>query len=263
MGEPELLVTRDGDVASIVINRPARRNALTMTLLEALRAALRSLHGQARGVILAGAGEEAFSAGYEIGDIPTGLGPAELASRLERHPLQEALRAVEEFPAPVIARIRGAALGAGCDLAMACDFRVAAAGSRLGITPARLGVLYHWTGLRRAVALVGLARAKELFLTGRPVTAERAAEIGLVTQVVPAEELEAATAALARELADNAPLAVGGMKAVFNMLSTPPELDPEARGEFLRLAVLCYGSEDLAEGQRAFLEKRRPRFQGR
>lgn len=213
MAEPELLVSRDDRVATVLLNRPARRNALTAGLLKELGAAMEALRGTVRVVILAGAGEEAFSAGYEIGDIPTGLGPAEAAERLDRHPLQEALRVVREFPAPVITRIRGVTLGAGLDLAMACDLRVAAAGSRFGITPPSWGCSITGPGCAGPWTWSG---------SGAPKSS-----------------------------------------SCFNLLSAPAAPAPEARAEILRLTARCYGSLDLQEGQRAFLEKRKPRFEGR
>jgi enoyl-CoA hydratase/carnithine racemase len=217
--------------------------------------------GEVRVVVIRGAGEEAFSSGYDIGRIGTGSGQEETGPR--QNPLEYGMEAVLAYPYPVIAMIYGYAIGAGLELAVTCDLRLAADTARLGITPAKLGVVYHHPGILRFVNLVGVAQTKELFYTGRLITAQRAEHIGLVDHVLPAQELAKATYDLAREIAENAPLSVSGTKATISKLLNYQTLGPEDETELRKLQAQAYASDDLKEGQRAFMEKRKPRFTGR
>lgn len=256
-----LLEERRGRVALLTLNRPEKRNALNPELLFALGDRLETLarEGEVRCVVLRGAGEEAFSAGYDIGRIPGG----DQRPVRDENPLDYGLAAIRAFPYPVIAMIRGFALGAGCHLAAACDLRVASQSARLGMPPAKLGVVYPVEGYLLFLRVVGLANAKELFLTGRPVDAFRALEMHLVHRVLPDAELEPYTLALADEIAEeNAPLAVRASKRILDRLSEGPLTEADER-EFRRLMAEAFASEDLREARAAFAEKRRPRFHGR
>jgi enoyl-CoA hydratase/carnithine racemase len=248
-------------VARVTIDNAAKRNALDRPILEGLASTLARL--DARCVVLTGAGS-VFSAGYDIGDLaPERL--AEEAADLLTHPFEAALAALDAVEVPVVAALGGHAFGGGLELALACDLRVCAAGARLGMPPARLGVVYAPSGLRRFLHLVGPTHARELFFTGRPVAAERAVAIGLVDRLLPRAEAEAEAVALADEIAGNAPLAVQGMKRIFRLLETAAErgLTELEREEIAALRRTAFESDDVREGRAAFLEKRAPRFSGR
>ncbi|HET6548716.1 MAG TPA: enoyl-CoA hydratase-related protein, partial [Solirubrobacter sp.] len=206
--------------------------------------------------VVTGAGG-VFSAGYDIGDLePARL--VEEAAELLTHPFEAALAAVDAVPVPVVAAMDGHAFGGGLELALACDLRVCAAGAKLGMPPARLGVVYSATGLRRFVDAIGAARTRELFLTARPVSAEVALAWGLVNEV--AEDVAARAVELASEIAALAPLSVRGNKRVLRALDPP--LDPEVEAELRALRDAAFRSDDFAEGVRAFIEKRQPRWRG-
>ncbi len=237
-------------VARVTIDNAAKRNALDAEILEGLAATLPTL--DARCVVLTGAGG-AFSAGYDIGNLT----PERLADVLI-HPFEAALAALDDVPVPVVAALGGHAFGGGLELAMACDLRVCAPGAKLGMPPARLGVVYSHTGLRRFVDAVGSARTRELFLTARPVGADEALAWGMVNEVV--EDVEARSVALASEIAALAPLSQRGNKRVLRALIAP--LDPALEAELEALRREAFASEDFAEGVRGFIEKRPPRWQG-
>jgi enoyl-CoA hydratase/carnithine racemase len=249
---------REGGVRVLTLVRPARRNALDDGLIAQLHAALSpGASGSARALLVRGRGGT-FCSGYDL----TGLGPAAPGGPLPDDALMEALRLLEAHPLPSVALVQGAAFGAGCDLAAACDFRVGAEDAVFCLPPARLGVVYAEAGIARMTRLVGAARAKNLFLTGRRLEAPEALAWGLLDECQPAAEAEARALALCELLARGAPLAVAGMKETFRLLARPG-LAAEDAERLRALRAEAFGSDDAREGRAAFLEKRPPRFSGR
>jgi enoyl-CoA hydratase/carnithine racemase len=250
----ELRVERHDDVALLTLCNPRKRNALDPPLLDALCRALARLPGEgARAAVLTGEGSQAFSSGFDIDALPDGAAPAE-------NPIGAALAQLADGDLPVVAALNGLAVGGGCELAATCDLRVAHAGVRLAMPPVRLGLVYAPRGLQRFVALVGLSRTRELFLTAAPVDAERALGWGLVDRVVAPEAVVPTALALAQEIARGAPLAVRGTRRVLERLLPP--LAPEVAAELEALLRGAWASEDAREARAAFREKRPPRFRG-
>jgi len=249
-----------GFVRVLTIDNQAKRNAFDYRSLAELEAACRkAAEDQVRCLVLRGAGDRAFSSGFDIGamDGPGGERP-DLA-------VERAMEAVEAVPCPTVAFVNGAAFGAGCELAVTCDLRVARFGAQLGMPPAKLGVVYAAAGIRRFLALVGPAHAREMLFTGRPVDAEAARAMGLVDRVVEPDRAEAEALELAEEIAQNAPLAVQGMKRILRLLVAAHErgLTEEEREEVVLLRGRAFASADLKEGRAAWAERRAPRFQGK
>jgi enoyl-CoA hydratase/carnithine racemase len=266
MGESnELLTEKRGRIGVLTINRPERRNALAPQLLIALHETLAAWarEEEIRTVVITGSGGKAFSSGYDILAIPTDLTP-ETASRLRHgNPLQLALESVKNFPYPTIAMLNGHCFGGAVHLALCCDLRVGADDIAVGVPPARLGVVYPHEGIAQVAQVLGMARAREVFFTGRSYRGEALREIGLVDRLVPRSELEATTYGLAEEIAGNAPLSLKGMKRILNLIEGSASLSGEARREAEALFAAALQSEDAKEGQKAFIEKRRPSFSGR
>ena len=250
-------------VARLTLNNPDKRNPLDHEVLDALAGALPELDRgiEVRCVVITGTGR-AFSAGYDIGSIPDESFSRD-AEALVAHPFHAAMEAVSAHPDPVIAAINGHCLGGGLELAVRCDLRVCAAGAKLGMPPARLGLVYGHTGLRRFIDVIGVARTKELFLTGRTVEGPRAEEIGLVHGVIADDELPGTALELAEAIAANAPISMRGNKRAIETLAAFPRLTDEQERELVELRRACFASEDFREGVRAFAERRRPRWTGR
>jgi enoyl-CoA hydratase/carnithine racemase len=247
-------------VSRLTIDNPAKRNALDHDILDALADVLPKL--EARCLLLTAEGK-VFSAGYDIGALPQD-DFARAAEAIVAHPFTAAIEALDAFPFPVLAAICGHAIGGGLELALSCDLRVCSADARLGMPPARLGLIYSHTGLRKFLDAIGAPRTRELFFTARNVGAQEALSWGLVGEVLPAAEVAARGVELAAEIAANAPLSlVGNKRVIRELLEARGALDPTVEEELVALRDACFGSEDFFEGVRAFAEKRAPRWQGR
>lgn len=245
-------------IATLTIDRPKVRNALNLETVREFHEALVHLAGDdSIGVlIVTGAGDVAFVSGADINDIRARTGADGLAA------INSSLfAAVERFPRPTIAAINGYALGGGCELALACDIRIAADTAKFGQPELGLGIIPGAGATQRLPRTVGLGRAKHLVLTGEIIDARQALEIGLVSAVVPAAELQDLARELARRILRQGPLAARLAKIALNA-SARVDLDSGLLVETLAQAI-CYESEDKREGTSAFLEKRKPRFKGR
>jgi enoyl-CoA hydratase/carnithine racemase len=258
----ELLLDRPAEVVlRLTISNPAKRNALDQAILDAIVAVLDDVGG-ARAVLLTGA-DGMFSSGYDIGDIPDDVFAQE-AEALVAHPFTAAIDALEGCEIPTVAALPGHTIGGGLELALACDLRIAVDGILLGMPPAKLGLVYSHTGLRRFLDAIGAPRTRELFIAGHNIDARTALSWGLVNQVVGASDLESAALDLAEDLAANAPLSVRGNKRVIReLLAAEGQLDPEVERELIELREASFHSEDMREGVRAFGEKRPARWKGR
>jgi enoyl-CoA hydratase/carnithine racemase len=255
-----LLVEREESVAVLTIQRPERLNALDARTLDELGQAFLALQqdDRIRCVILTGAGERAFVAGADInelaGDTPESARQRALAG-------QQLFDFIEQLGKPVIAAVNGLALGGGCELAMACTFRLAADTARFGQPEVNLGIIPGFAGTQRLVRLIGKTKAMEMILTGAPIAADEALAVRLVNRVVPAGDLMKAARALAADLATKPAVA---LRHAMEAINRGAEM---AFADGCRLEAALFGmvvaTEDMKEGTRAFLEKRKPVFKGR
>jgi enoyl-CoA hydratase len=251
-------VSVEEGVATLVIDRPAVKNALNLETVNEFRTALGELEANdgVGALIITGAGESSFVSGADINDIRArgrDEGLAAINSSL--------FAAVERFPRPTVAAINGYALGGGCELALACDIRVAADTAKFGQPELGLGIIPAAGATQRLPRIVGLGWAKHLILSGEIIDAKQALEIGLVTAIMPASQLQVRAHELARRILRQGPLAARLAKLALNA-SSRVDLDSGLLIETLAQA-LCFSSEDKQEGAAAFLEKRKPRFTGK
>jgi len=256
-----ILVTREGEIASITFNRPKVLNTLSENTMRELSAAIDELghDPEVRCIILTGAGDKAFVAGADINELRA-IGSAADGAAFARRG-QDLLFKIENLDTPVIVAINGYALGGGCELAMACDIRIAADTAKLGQPEINLGIIPGYGGTQRLPRLVGKGRAKWLILTGEMITAQEALRIGLVDMVVPAARLMDKAKELAKTIAGKAPLAVAWAKRSIN-IGSETDLVTACAYEASQFGLVC-GTEDRIEGTSAFLEKRPPQFQGK
>jgi enoyl-CoA hydratase/carnithine racemase len=252
----QLLLDRDGAVATLTINRPDRLNAITFAMFSALPALLAEAAAMdgIRVLVLRGAGRRSFSAGADISEFETArTTPAQAATY--DHAVLTAEEALATFPAPTIAAIHGHCYGGGCALALACDLRFASSGARFAITPAKLGIVYPLRATKRLVDAVGPSRAKFMLMSGIDVDAARAAAIGLVDEVD--DDVDAAVRDFAEILAARSGITQRAVKQTVARVLDGASADDDAQAA-LRDAALA--SPDYAEGVRAFLERRPPKF---
>ncbi|MFM9045108.1 MAG: enoyl-CoA hydratase/isomerase family protein [Solirubrobacterales bacterium] len=250
-------------VARLTISNPANRNALDHEILDAIANTVPALDDGLETRCLLITGEDpVFSAGYDIGSIPDETFASD-AEALVAHPFHAALEAIAAFPWPTVAAINGHCLGGGLELAVTCDLRIAARGAKMGMPPARLGLVYSHTGIAKFLEVVGPARTRELFLTGENFPSERAEEFGLVNRVTDPGSLEDEALSLAETVAANAPLSMRGNKRIIEALMAGTGPSPELERELVEMREACFDSEDFREGIAAFAEKRKPRWKGR
>ncbi|MBI4464538.1 MAG: enoyl-CoA hydratase/isomerase family protein [Acidobacteria bacterium] len=247
---------QEDSIWTLTVNRPRLRNVLDTPTVKECNAALDTLDTSQPGVlILTGAGDQAFVAGADINDLRT------RGKRQALEAINTMLFArIENFSWPVIAAVNGYALGGGCELALACDIRIASENARFGLPEASLGVIPAGGGTQRLPRLIGLARAKEWILTGDIYDAQETLRVGLVSRVVPQDKLLDTAKGIARKILNRAPLAVRLAKLLLNASSRAP-LDSGLTLEVLAQSIL-YESKDKHEGMTAFLEKRKPDFKG-
>lgn len=256
-----LNVERDGAVAVLTLNRPAVLNALNADLLSLLEESLDAFDGdtELRGVIITGAGDRAFAAGADIAELAALDGA--VAGQHKARAGQRVTQRIESLPVPVIAAVNGFALGGGCELAMACDIRIAAENAKFGQPEVNLGITPGYGGTQRTTRLAGAGMALYLCLTGETIDAAEALRIGLVQRVVPPGELMSEARRIAQLIAGKAPLAVSATKRAIRDGAALP------LAEGLALEALHFGTlidtSDFREGTSAFLAKRKPVFEGR
>ena len=263
LADGKLLVDEPTEgVVRMTISNAEKRNALDHPILDAIAATLNEHadpKGRVRCVVVTGA-HGMFSAGYDIGEIPEEEFE-ERAERLVAHPFTEAIDALEAFPWPTLAALPGHTIGGGLELALACDIRVARDQIKLGMPPAKLGLVYSHTGLRRFIDAIGAARTRELFLLGSYIDAHTALGWGLVNRVAAQDDLETATLELAGELAHNAPLSqLGNKRVIAALLRAEGELTEDVEQELIELRQASFASADMREGMRAFAERRAPEW---
>jgi enoyl-CoA hydratase len=249
----------DNAILLITINRPDKMNALNKTVLDELNAAVDEVYNNPaiKSAIITGAGTKAFVAGADISEFQ-GLQHDEGMELARRG--QNIFKKIEDAPKPIIAAVNGFALGGGCELAMACHFRIAADNARFGQPEVNLGLIPGYGGTQRLTQLIGKGRAIEFMITGNMLDAAAALQYGLVNYVVPQEELLTKVRSLLELVNTKAPLAVGrcikAANAVFDHTKNGFEEEVKLFGE-------CFATEDMVEGTNAFLEKRKPNFQGK
>jgi enoyl-CoA hydratase/carnithine racemase len=257
----DLAARFDDGVLVITLDRPEKANALTRPMIDGLARAIRWAEAEdsIRVVIITGAGDRVFCAGFDVAALTS---PGSADSGVERDLVDDLAGIVASSSIPVVAAVNGAAVGAGCDLAVACDSRIAAVNASFAMPPSRIGIMYGWRGMARLLSAVGRSVATDLLLTGDSLTADRAQTLGLVSQVVPQETLLQTAFAKARRLADNAPLSIRATKASIGLLADRP-LDQDTQRELDRFQQMVWDSQDAIEGTRAARDRRQPRFEGR
>ena len=265
MTQKLILVERKDRICTLTLNRPEKKNSLSLDMVDLLAVTLKELaeDDSLRVVILRGAGDKAFCSGFDIGSLPA-QPEGDAAQKLQSlDQVERLLQHLVHFPYPVLAMLNGFAFGLGCELAICCDIRIGAEDIRMGMPPAKLGMVYPWTGLQRFIQRIGLQSTKEIFFTGRTYSGPRIQTLGLVDYLVPRAELEKFTTKMALEIAENAPLALKGIKRVINLLMKADQLDNKSSKEAETIFRAALSSHDMQEGQAAFLAKRKPLFKGK
>jgi len=249
-----------GYIGTLTFNNYDKRNALSRDfILEIMHGLNELIYQRVRVIVLrAGPGCKVWSAGHDISELERpGRDPLSYDD-----PLEQLIRAVQKCPCPVIAMLEGSVWGGACELAFVCDLLMGTPQTTFAITPAKLGIPYNPSGLLHLLNMCGLAIIKEMFFTARPVSAERAVQLGLLNHLVPVEELESVTYELARQITENSPLSVSVMKEQLRILGNAMPISPETFERIQGLRRLVWDSQDYIEGKTAFLERRKAVFKG-
>jgi methylmalonyl-CoA decarboxylase len=249
------------NIGTIIFNHSPKRNCLSNALLKEFIDALKTFeHSRARAVVIrAEKGAKVWSSGFDISELPTpGIDPLSY-----NDPIEQALRAIQYFPAPVIAMVEGSVWGSACDLCLTCDLVIGSPTAAFAITPAKIGVPYNSSGILHFLNVVGVRIAKEMFFTAKLISAERALGIGILNHLVPEEDLERFTYDLARQISENSPLSISVIKEQLRLLAGSHPLSPDTFERIQGLRQKAYNSEDYLEGKKAFFEKRKAIFSGK
>jgi methylmalonyl-CoA decarboxylase len=255
-----LTETRDA-IGVIVLNHVQKRNALSEALIHEVTVALKGFReNNIRAVVLrAPPGVKVWSAGHDVSELPDrGRDPLGWSDSL-----RVLVRAIQEFPAPVIALIEGGVWGGGCEVAMACDILVATPEATFAITPAKLGVPYNLGGILTLMNMIPLPVAKEMLFTAQPIPAVQALNLGMINYIKSAEEIDSFVYGLAAQIVANSPLSIAVMKEELRLLASAHAITPELFERIQGLRRVVYDSHDYQEGLNAFREKRKPRFEGK
>ncbi len=250
----------DGYMGIVTLNNDEKRNSMSLELLKEMCDGFDFLRDQkVRVVVLrSNQGAKVWSAGLDISELPEpGKDPLPF-----NHPLERIMRKIEDFPAPVIAMIEGTVWGGGCDLAFTCDILIGSPKCSFAITPAKIGVPYNVVGLTHFLNIVEMNIAKEMFFTAKPITSDRAYNLGIINHLIPIEELEDFTMKMAKEIIFNSPLAISVIKEQLNLLGKARPMNPTTFEKINQLRSAAYNSDDFKEGKNSFMEKRTPVFRG-
>ena len=248
-------------VGTITLNDPKTLNSLSGGLIKDLLGTLDNFQEEGVRVVIlrAPAGSKTWSAGHNVGELPKHARDPLTYS----DPLRVAIRKLQEYPAPVLALIEGGVWGGACELVMACDMVIAAESATFAITPARLGVPYNIGGVQNMMGSVPMVVVKEMLFRAKPISAQRAYEVGIANYVVPADQLEAKTLEIAQDMLANSPLVITLLKEETHVLAHAHALSAETFERIQSVRRRIYDSDDYQEGIRSFFEKRQPVFQGR
>ncbi|HEV7253568.1 MAG TPA: enoyl-CoA hydratase [Mesorhizobium sp.] len=262
LSTPKILARIEDGIGWLTFNQPEKRNAISLEMWEAVAAAAERFANDpaVRVVVMSGAGGKAFASGADISQFEKMRDSAEAEANYSATS-SLARKRLEALDKPLIAMIQGFCIGGGCATALVADLRITADDGKFGIPAAKLGVAYAYHSLRRLVALVGPAVAKEIMFTGRFLDAAEALRVGLVNRVVPPDQLESTVREMAQTMARNAPLSIRASKVAIDQIAGDPALADQARFDALYRA--CFDSADYAEGRAAFMAKRPPVFTGR
>ena len=258
----KLVARKEGPLGWIIFNNPQRHNAVSLEMWQSLIEVLKAYASDAdvRVIVLRGEGEKAFVAGADISQFKEKRSSPEAVAHYNTT-ADDAGDALRNSPKPTIAMIRGYCIGGGTGIAVNCDIRIAADDARFGVPAAKLGLGYRFAGIKRLADIVGPSFTAEIFYTGRQFSAQEALQMNLVNRLVPAAELERYTRDLAETISNNAPLTIASVKRALLEYSKDPASRDLARCQ--KMVEDCYTSQDYKEGQTAFMEKRKPAFQGR